>query len=198
MKKNNKGFTLVELLAVIVILAIIMTIAGTNLLGTKKEANIEEAKKMEQMIEDLGPGIYTYEKLNGVKDKKSYCKKKYNVTYDEANNVCLGTSDLATDYDNYFNQKKSYNKKISLEELYKAGYLKEVVKDGIDFKGLKNPSGGEACTGYLEVSDGGKKYAARLSCPGLYKDGLYPNISTEVKLSYKEQLFFLFYGRITS
>ena len=42
MKKNIKGFTLVELLAVIVILGLIMTIAGTSLIGTRKEANQSE------------------------------------------------------------------------------------------------------------------------------------------------------------
>lgn len=63
MKKYKKGFTLVELLAVIVILSIIMVIAGTNLMDTKKEANKEEAIKMEQMIKDLGPLIYADEKL---------------------------------------------------------------------------------------------------------------------------------------
>lgn len=63
MKKNKKGFTLVELLAVIVILGIIVAIAAPNLLNARKAANIEEAKKMEQMIEELGSTIYTYEKL---------------------------------------------------------------------------------------------------------------------------------------
>lgn len=69
MKKNKKGFTLVELLAVIVVLGIIMVIAGSNLLQTKKTANIEEAKKMEKMIEDLGPGIYADEKINSSNTK---------------------------------------------------------------------------------------------------------------------------------
>lgn len=69
MKKNKKGFTLVELLAVIVVLGIIMVIAGSNLLQTKKTANIEEAKKMEKMIEDLGPGIYADEKINSPNTK---------------------------------------------------------------------------------------------------------------------------------
>ena len=76
MKKNKKGFTLVELLAVIVVLGIIMVIAGSNLLQTKKTANIEEAKKMEKMIEDLGPGIYADEKLrNSDGDFMDYYKK---------------------------------------------------------------------------------------------------------------------------
>ena len=61
--KNKNGFTLIELLAVIVVLAIIMVIAGSNLIGTKKEANIAEAKKIEKMIEDLGPGIYSNESI---------------------------------------------------------------------------------------------------------------------------------------
>ena len=167
MKKNNTGFTLVELLAVIVILAIIMTIAGTNLLGTKKEANKKEAEKMEKMIEDLGPGIYTYEKLNGVKDDKTYCEKIKKGTYDIETNRCDGEL-LNNEYEKYFNHKKSdYYLIITLEELYNAGYLKEVVKDGTNFKGLKNPSGGDACTGYLKVTEKGTKYDACLNCPGI-------------------------------
>lgn len=48
--KNKKGFTLVELLAVIVILGVIMTIAIPNVVSTleknKKETFLEDAKKM--------------------------------------------------------------------------------------------------------------------------------------------------------
>ena len=70
--KNKNGFTLIELLSVIVVLAIIMVIAGSNLIGTKKEANIAEAKKIEKMIEDLGPSVY-------LKDKQDKTYKIYNL-----------------------------------------------------------------------------------------------------------------------
>ena len=54
--KNNKGFTLVELLATITILGIIMLIAVPNILGTvernKKTTYIEDAKKLVSLAEN--------------------------------------------------------------------------------------------------------------------------------------------------
>lgn len=58
MMKNKKGFTLVELLAVIVVLAIIMSIAGSAVMRQRKTANVEEAKKMEHDIETIGYEAY--------------------------------------------------------------------------------------------------------------------------------------------
>ncbi len=58
---RKKGFTLIELLAVIVVLGIIMVIAGTYVSSQKKKANVEEAKKIESSITDLGAMIYSYE-----------------------------------------------------------------------------------------------------------------------------------------
>ena len=181
--KNKNGFTLIELLAVIVVLAIIMVIAGSNLIGTKKEANIAEAKKIEKMIEDLGPGIYSYEKLSGVKDKESYCEKILGDKYDFSNQMC-GEKILNNEHQDYFYYNKDKILYISLEELYKAGYIKEVVKESNVFKGIKNPAGGEACTGYLEVSDNGTVYKAYLSCPNLYTtQGYVSAIVGNVKLT---------------
>lgn len=62
MKKNKKGFTLVELLAVIVILGIILTIAGTNVVKSIKIANQQEVEKFAKMLTDLGPDVYLNEK----------------------------------------------------------------------------------------------------------------------------------------
>lgn len=58
MKKNIKGFTLVELLAVIVILGLIMTIAGTSLIGTRKKANQSEVDSIYNTIKEIGPDVY--------------------------------------------------------------------------------------------------------------------------------------------
>ena len=56
MKRN--GFTLVELLAVIVILGLLMTIVGRSLSRPKKEAHIKEVQKMEETIKGLGADFY--------------------------------------------------------------------------------------------------------------------------------------------
>lgn len=58
---KNKGFTLVELLAVIVVLGIIMTIAGMSLSGTKKDANQKEVESIYNTIKKLGPDVYLSE-----------------------------------------------------------------------------------------------------------------------------------------
>lgn len=55
MRLNNKGFTLVELLAAMVILAAIMVIAVPNVMGilnnSKADAYVEDAKKMLSLAE---------------------------------------------------------------------------------------------------------------------------------------------------
>lgn len=130
---DKKGFTLIELLAVIVVLGVIMTIAGTAVLKQKKKANIEEAKKIEQTIADLGPGIYSYEK--------------------NQDNSAFMTA---------YNSGAPF--KISVSQLKKARYLKDVSDDKIN-----NPAGGDGCTAYLIVDPNGEKmFIGYVSCPNLY------------------------------
>lgn len=54
MKKNNKGFTLAELLAVIIIIGLIMAITSTSVIGTMKKARA--AMKESQMNSLLDAG----------------------------------------------------------------------------------------------------------------------------------------------
>ncbi len=92
--KNNRGFTLVELLAVIVILAILITIAVTSTLGIsnrlkenmycKKIDSIEVSAKLygedyKENFEDLYEGKYSSKTIQ-VKDliQKGYLKKEDN------------------------------------------------------------------------------------------------------------------------
>lgn len=164
MKKNKKGFTLVELLAVIVVLGIIMSIAGTAVLKQKKKANLDEARKLEKTIADLGANIYSYEYLVGVKDAKSYCEE-INSNYNENEGKCENGND--DDSENYF--YKSYKSlsdgssiKISLDELKDAGYLKSDT--------ISNPAGKGNCEGYLEVKKG-PEFSGYICCNNLYETG---------------------------
>lgn len=139
MKKNIKGFTLVELLAVIVILGIIMTIAGTSLIGTRKKANKKEAKNIENTITKVGEELYAHESMLGNKDDAAYFYQKYKT---------LGNGSSL---------------KITIEALKKAGYLKSSTISNPSGKGnckgylevIKKSSGPE--------------FKGYVCCPNLYQ-----------------------------
>ena len=141
MKKNIKGFTLVELLAVIVILGLIMTIAGTSLIGTRKKANKEEAKNIENTITKVGEELYAHESMLGNKDDAAYFYQKYKTLGD------------------------GISLKITIEALKNAGYLKSKTisnpSGNGDCKGyLQVTKTGE-----------GPKFEGHVCCPNLYKTG---------------------------
>ena len=96
--KNNKGFTLIELIAVVVILAVLMMLAVPNVVATinknKKEAFIEDAKKFRAAVEaklvsDTSiklPNadsviVFTLDKVGKVEIEESPYGTKYSTKY---------------------------------------------------------------------------------------------------------------------
>lgn len=171
MKKSIKGFTLVELLAVVVILGIIMTIAGTSLIGTRKKANKEEAKNIENTITKVGEELYAHESMLGIKDFESYCKKNEGVWVPDSSSCKdkngASMADLSAKY--FYKTYKALSNggslNITIEALKKAGYLKSST--------ISNPSGNGDCKGYLKVTkkSSGPEFKGYVCCPNLYKTG---------------------------
>ena len=142
--KNKKGFTLVELLAVIVVLGVVMTIAGTAALKIKKNANIEEAKQLEKTLKELGPNLFSYEMSKG-SNSNFYVKYK----------ALLVTNSTTT-------TNNKYSITIPVSELSSKGYLKSA--------NISNPAGGEVCSGFLRVikNTSGPIFVGKICCPNLY------------------------------
>lgn len=130
MKMKNKGFTLVELLAVIVVLGIIMTVAGMSLLGTKKDANQKEVESIYNTIKKLGPDVY----LSGINAdyvdgnvkvysanklvQEKYLKTTVNNPA-KSNNICGACLIIDTSKDNMFD---AY---VECEGLDSVGYYNQ-------------------------------------------------------------------------
>ena len=118
MKNNNKGFTLAELLAIIVILSVIMLVAGPNLTKqiNKKEKmdtnilnqKIENAAKVyvakyysNQVISGSGTINFTLNDLQ--QDGLINLTKNTNCSSSLNNNIVLKISTMTFDYSNLSN-----------------------------------------------------------------------------------------------
>lgn len=127
---KNRGFTLIELLAVIVVLGVIMTIAGVSVMKIRNDAALQEAKKLEDTIADLGPGIYSNEVITDDKSILNYGSMK------------LNSSKKITLYQlkGYLKELKCEKDNCQLKSPFGSGYCDgylEVKKtaDGPSFKG---------------------------------------------------------------
>lgn len=74
MKKN--GFTLVELLAVIVVLGLIMTIVSSLVINIKKKANQKEVESLYSTIKNLGADVYLNKKEDNACYSATWLKKE--------------------------------------------------------------------------------------------------------------------------
>ena len=70
--KSEKGFTLVELLAVVLVLGIVAAIVTMSITGIRKNAEKSTFARLEKQITDLGPQIHSHEFLVGSKASGSY------------------------------------------------------------------------------------------------------------------------------
>lgn len=127
---KNRGFTLIELLAVIVVLGVIMTIAGVSVMKIRNDAALQEAKKLEDTIADLGPGIYSNEVITDDKSILNYGSME------------LNSSKKITLYQlkGYLKELKCEKDNCQLKSPFGSGYCDgylEVKKtaDGPSFKG---------------------------------------------------------------
>ena len=137
MKLNNKGFTLVELLAAMVILAAIMVIAVPNIMGilnnSKADAYVEDAKKLLSLAEykiranpDLRPAsVNSCTKLTlKYLDNSEFKNAPNNGTYDQQKSFVVVTrkADKAG--------KKQYDYAVTIVEKI----------DGAGTRGISNQS----------------------------------------------------------
>lgn len=112
----KKGFTLIELLAVIVVLGVIMTIAGTAALKIKNDANVEEAKKLEDTIKNLGPDVYLATKNTGKYDFSTltdYGLKSSTIKNPNGNGNCSGYLEIS--------EELEFSGHICCPDLYMTG-----------------------------------------------------------------------------
>ncbi len=116
MKLNKKGFTLVELLAVIVILAVVMLVAVTAIGPVMERANKGALASTAQVIIDGTATAFASDGLNSTRvfvPSTTSTKKEY----------CVKVSDLLAK--NYFDAKgKKYNGSVlvSVDNVGKAEY----------------------------------------------------------------------------
>ena len=127
---NNKGFTLVEMLAVVVILGIVLGIATTSVLSAI-ETSKEESEKV--FVGKIETAVESYINLNGIgMDEKS---GGATYTFDKCRKVKENGECEDGDYNT-----------IETEAVELEGFdLEEITKDFVDEDGMVNPRNKEKC-----------------------------------------------------
>ena len=113
---KNKGFTLVELLAVIAILAILVRIASPNVLKIYNEGVIKSMHIQEVQVKDAA-NLFVEDYCNSSIDQTKICPESYSTPVNDKKTVCL--QDLQNSSDKYIGTIK-----------YKSSDCKGYVKIG--------------------------------------------------------------------
>lgn len=130
---NKKGFTLVELLAVIVVLGIITTIAGSSVIKQRKTANQGEVETIYNDIKAFGPDVYMAEKNNI--DANTY----FDVSYLRSNGY------LKSDIKNPASPKDTCEAYLLIDKNSDDNMFEAYVNcDGLDPKGTNPKENGYA------------------------------------------------------
>ena len=151
MKEKNKGFTLVELLAVIVILALIALIATPIILNVINDAKKQAAKDSAYGYMDAVEKYIVSSEL----EDKSIQDGTYSV--EELNSMGVSVKGSTPDNGNIEIKEgavKNYN--LGIDGYYITKDEVEKVSTTTQFKNGKivyyNPVSGEKCTGYTETN----------------------------------------------
>ena len=152
MMKNKKGFTLTELLAVIVLLGLLSTAAITGLMSVRRNSNRKLAEKLENTLTQVGDEIYPYE---SVQESSAFMN-----AYDG-----LG---------------ENQNIKITLSELRKSGFLKNLVKVDGEYKLVSPANNKETCDGFIIITKVGGAPVSKgyIKCNDLYTTTGFDSVSS--------------------
>lgn len=107
MKKKNSGFTLVELLAVIVILAIIITIASSGVIAVMNKSRKNMAREVRSNLEEVAIS-YALENYH-----LETCSEKFSKEIYVDKNI------------NHLNENTNCFKRVTVEEVINAGLFED-------------------------------------------------------------------------
>ncbi len=173
--KNRKGFTLVELLAVIVILAILMVSAGAGVVATMNNSKINTFKNevlammkaAENLNSDLSMNPDEYEKY-AINNESFHDDKEYGSSSASYQAICMTLPGLV---DNGYLDKdiRTYAGVIIIEIPYDGGQpktfawvhngsygvngIEKRLINGLKFNKKKNSCNGQSCTDTVNEND---------------------------------------------
>lgn len=111
MKKNSKGFTLVELLAVIVVLAVIMVIATTQISAVMKKSTVNSFKDSVDMVVKQAKIAYAQDTTvdtDAVKSIVDYDSNQYDIEVKDVEGggklVCVSSKGTGSKFHNMDNE----------------------------------------------------------------------------------------------
>ncbi len=161
MKNNKKGFTLVELLTVICILAILMAIAVPGILTISNKMKDRGLNSKLEAIEEAAV-IYVQENSNQIKKE---LQRKHHISDCKSNSeicVCHPTS-----YSGKVSQDCKYKFTMTVKELItEKAYKSENTKNESKTCAVADPNNAEYCLDcaiiYIELDDDYKNATAKI------------------------------------